>query len=81
MSQPFPGLSPRVFESFAQEIEKRASAGKGVAELLSTKAVKSGLRPSMIPAIRQAASAASSDRGRAAEIARNVRNFLKSKAA
>jgi hypothetical protein len=81
MSQPFSGLHPRVFETFATELGKTASAGKGIAELLSAKATKSGMRPSMIPAIRQAANAATQDRGRAAEIAKNVRSFLKSQAA
>jgi hypothetical protein len=58
------------------ELRKIAS-GKDVGQLLSDLARRSGQRPSMIPSIRQVSNVAQRDRGRAAEIASNIRTALK----
>ena len=67
-----------VLRSFGIELKKHAGR-KDVVALLSQKAVKAGLDPGALPSIRQVGNvAASGDRGRAAEIAQNVRSFLRS---
>lgn len=63
--------------SFVDEMRKIA-AGKDVGQLLSGLAQRTGVRPSMIPSIKQVQNVAKSDRGRAAEIASNIRSSLKS---
>lgn len=67
--------------SFLDELHKLA-APRGVGELLSNLAQRSGIRPSLIPSIQQVKHVAAKPDGRqrAAEIALNVRNYLKSNA-
>lgn len=70
----------RTYESFRDELAKIAAAGgKNIGQLLSSLAERSGVRPSMLPSITQVKNiSARGDRGRAAEIAQNVRGYLKS---
>lgn len=64
------------FDGFVGELRK--IAGKGIGELLGQKAMRAGMDPSKIPAIQQATNLAEQgNRGRAAQIARNVSGFLK----
>lgn len=67
------------YQGFAAELQK-ISARRDVTQLLSSLAERKGLRPSMVPGIRQAGTVANvqGKRSRAAEIAGNVRSFLKS---
>lgn len=68
-------MDARVFHSFRLELDKLAKAG--VVELLANKAMRKGLDPSKIPAINQVGNILSSgNRGRAAEVANNIRGFL-----
>lgn len=69
--------TPSVYPSFAQEIVK-TSAGRDIGKLLSSLAERQGLRPSMFPSIKQVQNVATRDRGRASEIAKNIRSTLKS---
>ncbi len=63
------------FHAFADEVEK--FAGRGVVELLASKAVRKGLDPSKVPAISQVGNILNAGkRGRAAEVAKNVSGFL-----
>ena len=65
------------YDSFCDELTK-ISAAKDAKELLSGLAQRVGVRPSMLPSITQVGNAAKSgNRQRAAEIARNVRGYLK----
>ena len=67
-----------MFRAFQDELTKIAS-GRNVGELLSSLATRRGFDPSKIPSIKQVGNiAASGNRSRAAEVAGNVRNFLKS---
>lgn len=63
--------------AFEDELQKIA-AGRDVGQLLSSLAQRKGLDPTKIPAIKQVGNVAGHNRGRAAEIAGNVRSFLKS---
>lgn len=66
-----------MFRAFQDELSKIA-AGRDVGQLLSSLATRRGLDPSKVPAIKQVGNiAAAGNRGRAAEVAGNVRNFLK----
>lgn len=68
-----------LYLSFADEFEKIAKGGRDVGQLLSSLAERSGVKPSNLPSIKQVQNAAASgNRGRAAEIAKNVRSYLKS---
>jgi hypothetical protein len=71
-------LTEQIYTSFKDEMGKLA-AGKDIGQLLSGLATRTGARPSMIPSIQQAKNVALKDRGRAAEIAQNVRSALKTK--
>lgn len=64
--------------SFSDEMRKIA-AGRDVGQLLSSLAARTGVRPSMVPGIQQVQHVAKVDRGRAAEIAQNIRGALKNK--
>jgi hypothetical protein len=66
-----------MYPGFIDELQK-ISAGKGVSTLLSNLAERQGFRPSMFPSIKQVGNVANKDRGRAAEIASNIRSHLKS---
>jgi hypothetical protein len=68
---------PSVYPSCAEELRK-IGTGKGVGELLSHLAERQGYRPSMFPSIKQVQHVATRDRGRAAEIASNIKAHLKS---
>jgi hypothetical protein len=68
---------PSVYPGFIDELQK-IGTGKGVGELLSHLAERQGFRPSMFPSIKQVQNVASRDRGRAAEIATNIKSHLKS---
>ncbi len=74
-------MNSRAYVGFGEELQKLASSGKNVTNMLSNLARKKGLRPSMIPGIKQVDNVANvhGNRPRAAEIANNVRGFLKSK--
>jgi len=65
------------FESFVRHMSKESASA---AELLARQATRKGLRPSLLPAIKQVGFAAEKDRGRAAVIAQNVRKHLKTAA-
>lgn len=54
---------------------------RDVSQLLAGLARRMGLNPANVPGIVQAGCVAKTDRGRAAQIAANVRSFLKSEAA
>lgn len=65
--------------AFVQEFNDiQKSAGlRGIGELLTSKAVRKGIDPSKLPALQQVTNmAASGNRGRAAEVGRNVSGFL-----
>ena len=64
--------------SFSDEMRKIA-AGRDVGQLLSNLAARTGVRPSLVPGIRQVQNVAKVDRSRAAEIAQNIRGALKNK--
>ncbi len=67
-----------MFNAFQDELTK-ISAGRDIGQLLSGLAARKGLDPTKVPAIKQVGNiAASGNRSRAAEVAGNVRNFLKS---
>ncbi len=69
-----------VFNAFQDELTKIAK-GRDISQLLSGLAARKGLDPQKVPAIKQVGNiAAAGNRGRAAEVAGNVRSFLKSKA-
>lgn len=68
----------QVAVSCTSELRKLAT-GRDVGQLLSSLAVRTGQRPSLIPSIRQVSNVAQRDRGRAAEIASNIRSALKTK--
>ena len=66
-----------VLGAFQDELTKIA-AGRDISQLLSGLAARKGIDPSKVPAIKQVGNiAASGNRGRAAEVAGNVRSFLK----
>ncbi len=66
------------YAAFFDELSKEA---KGIVELLSSKAMRKGLDPTKLPAIKQVGNiAASGNRSRAAEVAKNVSSFLKAPA-
>lgn len=68
--------------AFVDELQKISNRGKGVAELLASKATRAGLDPTKIPSIRQVGNiAGQGNRGRAAEIAKNVRGYIAGKRA
>jgi hypothetical protein len=67
-----------MFGAFHDELTKIA-AGRDIGQLLGSLASRKGLDPSKVPAIKQVGNIASAgNRSRAAEVAGNVRNFLKS---
>lgn len=67
-----------MFRAFEDELSKIA-AGRNVGQLLSSLATRKGLDPTKIPSIKQVGNiAAGGNRSRAAEVAGNVRSFLKS---
>ncbi len=66
-------MDMQVLKAFEKAMVKQA---RSAAELLAAKAVRKGVDPTHIPAIKQVASAASDARPRAAQIAQNVRGFL-----
>ncbi len=72
-------MDARVYQGFADELQK-ISARKDVTELLSNLATRKGLNPGKVPGIKQVGnvSTAQGNRPRAAQIASNVRSFLKS---
>ncbi len=71
-------MLPEELRACSMELEKIAR--RGIVELLSSKAMKQGISPKQIPAIKQVGSIASSgDRQRAAQVAGNVRRFLGTK--
>lgn len=64
-----------LYSAFRDEFEK---VGKEVGQLLASLAKRKGLNPANIPGIKQVGNIASAgDRGRAAEVAGSVRNFIK----
>lgn len=66
-----------VLGAFQDELTKIA-AGRDISQLLSGLAARKGFDPSKVPAIKQVGNiVASGNRGRAAEVAGNVRSFLK----
>lgn len=66
----------RVFSSCCDELTK---ISKDVGQLLTNLATRKGLNPANIPGIKQVGNvAAAGNRGRAAEIAGSVKNFIKS---
>lgn len=67
-----------MFNAFQDELTKIA-AGRDIGQLLSGLAARKGFDPSKIPSIKQVGNiAAGGNRSRAAEVAGNVRSFLKS---
>jgi len=65
------------FRAFLDELaEIKLAAAKGIAELLANKALRKGITPGSIPAIERVGNIALHNRGRAAEVAGNVRSFL-----
>jgi hypothetical protein len=72
-------VNAQSLHSFARELTKTA-AGRDIGQLLAGLATRQGVRPSLVPSIKQVQHIATKDRGRAAEVARNVRSALKSKA-
>jgi len=68
-----------MYQSFIDELGKIASSGKNIGQLLSSLAERQGFRPSMFPSIKQVEHVATKNRGRAAEIASNVRTTLKAR--
>lgn len=73
-------LNAQVLSSFGAEVSKVA-AKKDVGQLLASLASRQGHRPSLFPSIQQVKNVATRDRGRAAEIASNIRSTLKNTAA
>lgn len=68
-------MDPLVLKSFLGEFYKMA-APKEVTQLLADLARRKGLRPSLIPSIKQVGVVATRDRSRAADIAKNVKGAL-----
>lgn len=66
------------FAAFADVLTKEATSAS---KLLAAMAKKRGISPMSVPAIKQVENIASRDRGRAAEVARNVKKYLKSQKA
>lgn len=67
-----------LFSAFQDELTK-ISAGRDIGQLLSGLAARKGLDPAKVPAIKQVGNiSAAGNRSRAAEVASNVRNYLKS---
>lgn len=67
-----------MFRAFQEELQKIA-AGRDIGQLLTSLAARKGVNPSQVPGIKQVGNiAAAGNRGRAAEVAGSVRNFLKS---
>lgn len=67
--------------AFQDELAKIA-AGRDISQLLTSMAQRKGINPAQVPGIRQVGNiAAAGNRGRAAEVAGSVRNFLKAPAA
>lgn len=65
--------------SFFDELSKLAR--RDIASLLGARAARVGLDPTKLPGIKQVGNIANSgNRGRAAEVASNVRNYIRSKA-
>lgn len=69
-------MHKQAYVSFHEELAKisRADIGQRLARL----AERRGLNPSAIPGIKQVSNVASFDRSRAAQIAGNVKNYIKS---
>ena len=72
-------LNAQVLHSFGAQVSKLA-AKKDIGQLLASLATRQGTKPSLIPSIAQVKNVAARDRGRAAEIATNIRSSLKSRA-
>jgi hypothetical protein len=72
-------MDRRVLSAFSEALRKSASR-RDVAALLAAKAERLGVDPATLPAIRQVKGRVlAGDRGRAAEIAGRVRDYLKQK--
>lgn len=70
-----------MFRAFQDELSKIA-AGRDIGQLLTSLATRRGVNPAQVPGIKQVGNiAAAGNRGRAAEVAGSVRNFLKAPAA
>ncbi len=70
-------MDDHMFSAFQDELTKIA-AGRDVGSLLSSLATRKGFDAAKIPSIKQVGNiAASGNRSRAAEVAGNVRSFLK----
>jgi hypothetical protein len=55
-------------------------SGHNVVSLLTMKAARAGLDPDKLPAIQQVSNIiATGNRGRAAQVAKNVRNYVRTK--
>jgi hypothetical protein len=68
-----------MLDAFVREFNDiQKSAGlRGIGDLLTSKAVRKGLDPSKIPGIQQVTNiAVSGNRGRAAEVGKNISGFL-----
>lgn len=71
-------MDEATISAFHDELAKIA-AGRDISQLLSGLAARKGIDPTKVPAIKQVGNIASAgNRGRAAEVAGNVRSFLKS---
>ena len=70
-------MDEETYMAFADEVQKIAGESN-VGQLLSNLAKRQGLRPSLVPGIKQVQNIAESgNRQRAAQVASNVRSFLK----
>jgi hypothetical protein len=72
-------MDQHAYVGFQEELAKIGRAEVG--QLLGRLAERRGLNPSAIPGIKQVSNVAGFDRGRAAEIAGSVKNYIKSPAA
>lgn len=72
-------MHQQAYVGFQQALEKIARIDVGHA--LTRLAERRGLNPAAIPGIKQVSNVASFDRDRAAQIAGNVKNYIKSPAA
>lgn len=73
-------MDQALYRGFSDELQKISKA-RDVGQLLSSLASRAGVDPSKVPAIKQVHNQiANGNKSRAAEIANNVRGFLKTKA-
>lgn len=72
-------METAIIEGFMSEL-KKISSRQDAAKLLTSKAMRAGLDPDKLPAIQQVSNILESgNRGRAAQVAKNVRNYVRAK--